>query len=182
MVYQLLSMVLELLANALAGACLLRVLMQVQRVSFQQPLGRLVLALTDRLVLPLRRALRLRSALDVASVLAAWGVKCAQWGALWLLAGGHGPLGLLPLVAALGLAQLAVSALSALVLVAALLSWLQPGLAAHALAAQLAEPFLRPIRRWVPLVGGVDVSPIALLLVLQMLGMVLAQGQLGLMR
>ncbi|MBL8454502.1 MAG: YggT family protein, partial [Zoogloea sp.] len=41
----------------------------------------------------------------------------------------------------------------------------------------LAEPFLRPFRRVIPLVGGVDLTPIALLLVLQVLLSALAMGK-----
>jgi YggT family protein len=44
--------------------------------------------------------------------------------------------------------------------------------------AQLVDPLLRPIRRVLPLMGGVDLSPIALLLALQLAGMVLARLQL----
>ena len=44
---------------------------------------------------------------------------------------------------------------------------------------RLCEPFLGPVRRVVPLVGGVDLSPLALLLVLQLLGMLLAGLQTG---
>ena len=79
----------------------------------------------------------------------------------------------------MGLAQLVVSALGALVLVLALMSWVNPGSPMHALSERLCRPFLRPFRRWIPLVGGVDLSPIALLLVLQLLGIVLAQLQMS---
>jgi YggT family protein len=45
--------------------------------------------------------------------------------------------------------------------------------------ARLAEPVLRPFRRVVPLIGGIDLSPLVLLLALQMLGMVLMGLQMG---
>jgi YggT family protein len=77
-----------------------------------------------------------------------------------------------------GLAQLVVSALSALVLVLAVLSWVNPGAPMYTLVARLCQPFLRPFQRVVPLIGGVDLSPIALLLVLQLGGMVLARLQM----
>jgi YggT family protein len=49
----------------------------------------------------------------------------------------------------------------------------------HVLSERLCAPFLQPFRRWIPLVGGVDLSPLALLLLLQMLGIVLAQLQMS---
>jgi YggT family protein len=49
----------------------------------------------------------------------------------------------------------------------------------YSLAARLSQPFLKPFQRVVPLIGGVDLSPIALLVVLQLIGMVLASLQMG---
>ena len=56
MVYQIFSFLLDVVAGLLGGACLLRLYMQHQRVPFGNPIGRFVFALTDWLVLPLRRA------------------------------------------------------------------------------------------------------------------------------
>ncbi|WP_090138136.1 YggT family protein [Limnohabitans sp. DM1] len=180
--FQMVSMVLEVVAGLVAGTCLLRFLMQWQRVSFNQPLGRFVFAMTDWLILPLRKVIPSVSAWDLSSLVAAWLVKLVQFLLLWLVAGGQGALGLLPLVGLIGLAQLLVSALSALVLVLAITSWVNPGSPVHVLAMRLCEPFLRPFQRVVPLMGGIDLSPIALLLVLQLLGMLLSGLQMSLMR
>ena len=177
--FQMVSVVLDVLAGLVAGTCLLRFVMQWQRISFQQPLGRFVFAVTDWLVLPLRKIVPTWTGGDLSSLLAAWLVKLAQFGVLWFLAGGRGQLGLLPLVGLVGLAQLVVSALGALVLVLAIMSWVNPGSPMHALSERLCNPFLRPFRRWIPLIGGVDLSPIALLLLLQLLGIVLAQLQMS---
>ena len=174
MIYQMLSMVLDVIAGLVAGTCLLRLAMQAQRIPFNQPLGRFVLAMTDWIVLPLRRVVSPRSRWDLSSLAAAWLVKMLQYLLLWLLAGGHGQLGLLPLVSLVGLLQLLVSALSALVLVYALMSWVQPGSPMFYTTERLAQPWLAPVRRVVPLIGGVDLSALVLLLVLQLVGMVLA--------
>ena len=80
----------------------------------------------------------------------------------------------MPLVSLVGLLQLLVSALSALVLVYALMSWVQPGSPMFYTTERLAQPWLAPVRRVVPLIGGVDLSALVLLLVLQLVGMVLA--------
>ena len=179
MLIQIFSLVLHFAAGLVAGTCLLRFVMQWQRISFQQPLGRFVFTVTYWLVLPLRKVIPTGSGWDLSSLLGAWLVKLAQFGVLWFLAGGRGQLGLLPLVGLVGLAQLVVSALGALVLVLALMSWVNPGSPLHVLTDRLCAPFLQPFRRWIPLVGGVDLSPLALLLVLQVLGMVLAQLQMS---
>jgi YggT family protein len=177
--FQMLSMVLDVVAGLVAGTCLLRLWMQRQRISFHQPVGRFVFALTDWLVLPLRKAIPAWSAWDLSSLVGAWLIKLVQVALLWLLSGGAAPWVLLPWFSLLSLAQLVVSALSALVLVYAVMSWISPGSPMYDLVARLAEPLLRPFRRVVPLIGGIDLSPLVLLLALQMLGMVLMGLQTG---
>lgn len=179
MLFQMVSLVLEVLVGLIAGTCLLRFLMQWQRITFHQPLGQFVFAVTDWLLLPLRRVIPPWSAWDLSSLLGAFLIKMVQYTLLWLLAGGQWALGLLPLVSLVGMAQLTVSALSALVLVLAVMSWVNTGSPMYSLVTRLSQPFLRPFQRVVPLIGGVDLSPIALLLVLQLVGMVLARLQVS---
>lgn len=174
MIFQMLSLVLDVIAGLLAGTCLLRLAMQAQRIPFNQPLGRFVFAMTDWIVMPLRKVIPPWSRWDLSSLAAAWLIKLLQYVLLWLLAGGHGQLGLLPLVSLVGLLQLLVSSLSALVLVYALMSWMQPGSLLFYTADRLVAPWLEPVRRMVPLIGGVDLAPLVLLLVLQLAGMLLA--------
>jgi YggT family protein len=179
MVYQMVSMVLDVVAGLVAGTCLLRFLMQWQRISFHQPLGNFVFSMTDWLILPLRKVVPAWSAWDLSSLVGAWLIKVVQFLLLWLVAGGKGSLALLPLLSLVGLAQLVVSALSALVLVLAIMSWVNPGSQMYALTARLCEPFLRPFQRVVPLIGGIDLSPLVLLLILQILGMLLSGFQMS---
>lgn len=179
MFLQMISMVLDVVAGLLAGTCLLRVLMQRHRISFHQPLGRFVFALTDWLVLPLRKVVPAWSAWDLSSLVSAWLVKLVQVALLWSLSVGAAPWALLPLYGLLSLVQLMVSALSALVLVYAVMSWFSPNSPMYDLVSRLAEPILRPFRRAVPLIGGLDLSPLVLLLALQMLGMVLMGIQMS---
>jgi YggT family protein len=54
-----------------------------------------------------------------------------------------------------------------------LVSWLQPGSSLHAMLARLVAPLLEPVRRAVPLLGGIDLSPAIVLLLLQMAVMLL---------
>ena len=67
MLYQIISFVLEVATSLFGGACLLRLYMQHQRVPFGNPVGRFVFALTDGLVLHLRRVVpsTVRSPLNV---------------------------------------------------------------------------------------------------------------------
>lgn len=186
MLYQIVSLLLDVVIGLIGGACLLRLYMQHQRVPFGNPLGRFVFAVTDWLVLPLRRVLPSLGRWDTASVVGAWLLELLQVVLLWLLAGAVGSAAVLPLVATFGVVRLAISALTVLVIVSAVLSWVQASQGRSSITAdvldRLSAPLLRPFRRVLPMVGGVDLSPLALLLVLQIAGIVLAAVQVSVLR
>jgi YggT family protein len=180
--YQILSFLLEVAAGLLGGTCLLRLYMQYQRVPFGNPVGRFVFALTDWLVLPLRRVLPAIRRVDTASLVAAFLVQLLQVAILWLVAGRPGSGAVLPLLALFELLRLVISALSALVIVYALLSWVNADSPMADVIDRLAAPLLRPWRRLIPLVGGIDLSPLALLVVLQIAAIILSSLQGGALR
>jgi len=181
MLYQILSLLLEVATSVLAGACLLRLYMQHQRIPMSvrsgNPLGRFVFALTDWLVLPLRRIVPALGRWDTASLLAAFLLELTQFLLLWLLAGARGGLIVIPILAAFGLLRLVISALTGLVIVYAVLSWVPTASPISDVIERLCAPPLKPIRRLLPLVGGVDLSPLVLLVLLQIAGIVLGSLQ-----
>lgn len=174
MLYQIPSFLLDVIVGLLGGACLLRLYMQYHRVPFGNPLGRFVFAVTDWIVMPLRRIIPPVRRWDIASAVAAWLLVLVKFVLLWLLIGGLGRWAVLPLVSLIGLLQLAVSGLTALLLVYAVLSWV-PGASSVLLdlIGRLAEPLVRPFRRLIPLVGGVDLSPLAAIVLLQVVAIIL---------
>jgi len=174
MVYQIFSFLLDVIAGLIGGACLLRLYMQHQRVPFGNPVGRFVFALTDWLVLPLRKVLPSVRRWDTASLVAAYLVELAQFALLWTLIGAGGGFEAVFGLALLGLLRLAISTATALVIVYAVLSWVQNDSPLSDILDRLCTPLLRPIRRVVPLVGGIDLSPLVLLVILQILSMLLA--------
>jgi len=167
MLYQIIAFLLDVAIGLLGGACLLRLYMQYQRVSFANPVGRVVFALSDWLVLPLRRVIPAVGRLDVASLVAVFLLELAQFGVLWLLAGAGLGLVMLPVLAVFGVVRLAISSVTGLMIVYAILSWVQAGSPLYDVIDRLCAPLLRPLRRIIPLVGGLDLSPLALLVLLQ---------------
>lgn len=158
---------------------LARFFMQWQRVSFRNQIGQFVLVTTDWIVRPLRRAIPGLFGLDLASLLPAWAFQTAHvfidlslrgapldGGAAGLLLGLWG-LGLLEL------ARMAIYLILVVVLVSVVLSWVSPYSPAAPIFNSLAEPFLRPFRRLIPLVANIDLSPLVLLLLLQVMLIVL---------
>ena len=181
MLYQIISLLLEVATGVLAGACLLRLYMQYQRIPMSSrsgnPLGRFVFALTDWLVLPLRRVVPAAGRWDLASLVAGFLLELTQFMLLWLLAGADGGLFAVPILAAFGLLRLAISGMTALVIIYAVLSWVQTRSNMADVVERLCAPPLTPIRRIVPLIGGIDLSPLVLLLLLQVASIVLGHLQ-----
>ncbi|MHB1123513.1 MAG: YggT family protein [Ramlibacter sp.] len=180
--YQILSFLLDVAAGLFSGVCLLRLYMQYQRVPFGNPVGRFVFALTDWIVLPLRRVLPALRRVDTASLVAAYLFQLAQVAILWLLAGGAGDGFMVPVLALFELLRLAVSALTALVIIYAVLSWVNADSPMADVVDRLAAPLLRPWRRLIPLVGGIDLSPLAFLVALQVVAIVLSSLQASVLR
>ena len=181
MLYQIFSLLLEVAVGVLAGACLLRLYMQYQRIPMSarsgNPLGRFLFALTDWLVLPLRRVIPSVGRWDLASLVGAFLLQLAQFVLLWAIAGAGDGLFAVPVLAAFGVLRMAISGMTGLVIVYAVLSWVQTQSVAADFLERLVMPLLIPIRRVVPLVGGIDLSPLVLLIILQIAGIVLGNVQ-----
>jgi YggT family protein len=180
--YQIFSLLLDVATGLIGGACLLRLYMQQLRVPFGNPLGRMVFALSNWLVLPLRRVIPAVGRWDTASLLGALLLELAQFGLLWLLAGTLGPAAQVPVLALFGLVRLMISGLTGLVIVYAILSWVQTHSPLADLVGRLCAPPLRPLRRLIPMVGGMDLSPLALLVLLQVAAIVLSSTQSEMLR
>ena len=180
MFVQITSFLLDVAAGLLGGACLLRMYMQYQRVPFGNPVGRFIFALTDWIVLPLRKVLPGYKKWDLSSLIAAYLLELAQFGILALMIGrGYGYV---PVLAVFGLVRLAISGAIGLVIVYAILSWVQADSPIVDVIGRVTSPMLRPFRKIIPLVGGFDLSPLALLVLLQVAAMIVAHLQDALIR
>lgn len=177
MLFQIATFLLDVVGGLLAGACLLRLYMQLVRVSFYNPMGRFVFAVSDWLVLPLRRVVPAYRQWDLASLVAALLVQLAEYFLLWLLSGAGAALAWLPWMAVFGLVRVAVSGLIGLLLVYAVLSWVQTRSPMIEVLDRLCAPVLQPFRKLIPLVGGVDLAPLAALVALQVVMIVLGHLQ-----
>jgi len=168
-----LSFLLETAFYLLIGAALLRAYMNWLRLSMTAQPGTFVMALTNWLVKPLRRALPqalARSKVDSASLFAATLLSLLYALLAALLFGWFS--GDVPVLAVLAFAvkmllRVALQALTIVVFAYVIISWVQPGSYGHGLLSRLVEPPLAPLRRIVPMIGGIDLSAMALLLLLQ---------------
>lgn len=153
-------------------AFLLRLLMQWTRADFRNPLAEAILRLTNGLILPLRRVLPPIRRLDTATVAAVLLVAVAKAGILAALWMGNFP-------DAVSWARLAVVEMlrSGLwlyfwaIFIYALASMIAPGVRSplQALLESLCEPVLERIRRAMPSMAGLDLSPLWAGIILQVL-------------
>lgn len=177
MLYQIISFLLDVAVGLLAGACLLRLYMQYQRIPFGNPIGRFVFALTDWIVLPLRRIVPPLRQWDTASLVAAFLLQLAQYLILWLLAGLAWKVGAVFVLALFGVIRLAIAASMGLMLVYAVISWIGADSPLADIIDRLCAPLLKPLRKLIPLAGGIDLSPLAYLVLAQVALMVLGAIQ-----
>jgi len=163
-------------------ALLLRFYMQWVRAPYRNPLSDFVNALTDFMVRPARRLIPGLWGLDLPTLLLAWLIQGLEFLVVLQIRGfRYGP--------EIGIAGIGIGALAALavmkmlvyiVLVAtlmqALLSWINPDSPVAPLLDAMTRPVLRIFRRRIPPVGNVDLSPLFVLVVCQLLLMLPIAG------
>lgn len=145
---------------------MLRLLLQLVRADFYNPLSQFLVKVTNPPLKPLRRIIPGIGGIDLASVVLLFALQMAKL-ALVALAGGM-------TLALPGLAVLSVAELIALllnvymisILIQIILSWVGPGTynPVTALLYTLNEPVMRPARRILPPISGIDLSPILVFL------------------
>lgn len=162
----------------LVAAALLRAWMNHLRINMSGQPGRFAIAVTDWLVAPLRRVLPrslAQSRIDWGSLLAALLLALA-YGGLWLLlaasvsaAPGSAVAGVTTIItmALRLLVRTLLQGLMILLIGYAILSWVQPQSPVMGTLDRLCAPILRPVRRVVPLIGGVDLSVLVVIILLQ---------------
>ncbi|WP_244813995.1 YggT family protein [Caballeronia sp. Lep1P3] len=158
------------------AALLLRAWMQVVRMPPYNPVSNAVMQATNWIVLPLRKILP-GGKIDWASILAAF-IAALVYVTLMVFLAGVDPTLMMPmlaLVAVLTVVKWALNLIIWMTILMALLSWLNPQSPAMPLLYQITAPFLDPLRRILPRLGGIDLSPILLFVIVQVLLMVVTR-------
>lgn len=162
----------DVLLQPFAVILLLRFHLQWLRAPLRSPIGEFIMVLTDFLVLRTRRFIPAVRGLDSATLLLALLIEMLYLtGLLW--AQGypfHGfPLPGLLLMAMVKLFKISLYLLMAAVFVQAILSWVNPHTPVAPVLAAVTYRFLQPLRRIVPLLGSVDLSPLLLFVICQLM-------------
>jgi YggT family protein len=153
----------------------IRFLLQWIRADFYNPVSQFIVRVTSPVLRPLRQLIPGYRGLDVASLVLAWGLMAVQLGLIAGLSGFGGSL-LGALVWAIpALLELVIDIFLFAVLIRVILSWLNPDPynPVVSLLERLTDPLLRPVQRLIPPIGGIDLSPMAVIIGLVLLQMLL---------
>lgn len=173
MLTSLLLLILEAVSGFFVFLLLIRFYMQWLRISFRNQVGQFVAAVTDWLVRPVRRLLPGLFGLDLSSLVVALALHGGYLAiAFWLkrfsfAAGAAVAIPVVLAIAVLELMRFSVYLLIGVVLISAVLSWVNPHAPLAPLFHSLSRPFLKPFQRLIPPIANVDLSPLVLLLALQ---------------
>ena len=178
MINQALHFLLETILGLFVLAVLLRFYLQWARAPFHNPASKFIAALTDFAVKPLRRFVPGLFGLDLASLLLAWLVEYLMllslfWiGGLFVLNAGPSIYIAIAFLAIVKLLKISIYILLGAVFVQAILSWTNPHTPLAPVLSRMTDPFLRPLRKAIPLVGNVDLSPLVLFIICELLLMI----------
>ena len=171
--------VLQTLGSLYLLIVLLRFVLQLVRADFYNPLSQFAVKATQPLLKPLRRIIPGFGGLDLASLLLAILVQLAIMGLTLLLAYGTtgNPLQLL-VWAVIGVTSLFLKIFFFALIISVILSWVAPGSynPGAQLVNQICEPLLTPIRKILPSLGGLDISPIFAFIAINLLDMLVVKN------
>lgn len=172
---------LQTIAVILGVTLLARVYISYLGMPARNPLAQFAIALTDWIVRPLRRVVPTGGRFDAAALLAALLVALVYLGLKFLLVGvgvNSWPWFGLLLMALMQLLRWALYLVLWLTLLHVVLSWVNPHAPIAPAVSMLVRPFLAPFQRALPLLGGLDLSPIAVILIVNVMLIVLGRSGL----
>lgn len=162
--------------DALLMILIMRIWLQWVKADFYNPLSQFIVKVSNPLVVPLRRIIPGLGGLDLASILVAYIVATLKFVTLAALSGES--LGVLAFyIGLLVLLKQAGFLLFVLMIIMAIMSWVVQGYNATLMVLnQLTEPFLRPIRKIIPNMGGLDLSMLVAFLAINVINILLANS------
>jgi YggT family protein len=151
-------------------AVLLRFLLQWVRADFYNPVSQFLVKVTTPLLRPLRRVTPGFGGIDFASVVLMLALQLIELVLVTQLLGQPLSVSGLMVLAVAELLSLLIKVFLFSILIQVILSWVRPGdhSPVSLLLYQLNEPLLAPARRIIPAISGLDLSPVLVLVLLQL--------------
>lgn len=169
------SFIISTLLGLYIVVVILRFLLQLIRADFYNPLSQFVVKATNPLLIPLRKFIPGLFGLDMASLTLAYLLQVTELFLLFFIKGGQFPVFMIFYLAIGQLISLFLYIYLIAILVQAVMSWINPGSynPMMALISQLTEPLLAPARKIMPPFSGLDLSPLLVIIGLNLLIMML---------
>lgn len=154
---------------------MLRFLLQLTRADFYNPVSQFIVKATSPLLNPLRRVIPGIAGVDLAAIVLMWLLQTIELALIVMISGMGGGLVFTIAWAVPELVNLAINVFLFSILIQVILSWVNPGTYNPALGLihSLTEPVLRPARRMIPPISGLDLSPMLVMVGLTLLKMLL---------
>jgi YggT family protein len=178
--FEIASLIVQTFFGLFLFVLLARFWMQVFRASFRNPVGDMVLRLSNWIVLPTRHVVPQFAGLDLSTALCAFVVEIVQLYVLLLLqhtllnSSAEPSVVAMLVLALVELARSSIYLLIGIVLLHILVSWINPYSTIGPALSPIVRPLYRPFQRMLPAMRGIDLSPIFLLLVLYIVLIILA--------
>lgn len=165
----------QVLFGAFSLVVLLRFILQLVKADFYNPISQFVIKVTTPLLRPLRRIIPGVAGVDMASLVLLWLLKSVELLLILAINGKSTPLLAAFALAIPEMAALAINFYLFAILIQVILSWVSPGgyNPAVSLIYSITQPLLRPAQRIIPPIGGLDLSPMVVMVGLVLLEMLL---------
>jgi len=140
---------------------LLRFWLPWLRADFRNPIAQGILRLTSPLVIPVRRVIPPIGRLDTATIVVAFAVQYLTVLIVLTINGVPANIAPVALTTFVNLVLLSLRLFTFAIFIHIILSWIAPGTynPATAFISMLVEPVLRPFRKMIPPIAGLDISP-----------------------
>ena len=155
---------------------LIRMILQLVKADYYNPISQFVVKVSNPLVLPLRKIIPSVGKVDTASLLLAVLVQAVGIAILFQIYGGRLPnIGQLLIWSVLGICSALLNLYFFAIIGNIIMSWVAQGGSnpAARLLFQITEPVMAPFRKLVPPMGGLDLSPIFVFLIINVLEVLL---------
>jgi YggT family protein len=154
---------------------LLRFLLQLVKADFYNPISQFIVKATSPALKPLRKVIPGFGGIDVASLVLAWIVATLKIFVIQLITAKSGLFLLALLLAIPAIVDLFFNIFLFSILIMVILSWVSPGgyNPAIGLLYSLTDPVMKPFRKMIPPMGGLDLSPMIVMVVIVLLQMLL---------
>ncbi|OGT57413.1 MAG: hypothetical protein A3F14_06120 [Gammaproteobacteria bacterium RIFCSPHIGHO2_12_FULL_43_28] len=152
---------------------IIRLILAYVGSNYYEPITQFIVKITDPVVKPLRRFIPNYRHIEISTILIIIALEMIKFGIISSLTFGFPNLLGLFLLAIGDACKLLIQTFFYAILLQAILSWIQPQAPVNSVLIQFNSPIMRPIQRIIPLVGGVDITPIPALILLQLVSIAL---------